>query len=158
MMVFLFSPFSHTDVFEKEHRTLLVLFILKEFIKPRIAKKRLETASGGPFEWTEPRTSKQKLQEYFSLLPLAFPELALQVPSLRLPSKKLFSLLEPFIVACASSENLLLFLVQHQKELATKPLLDRICPEGIEAVRDKIAAGFRKRGYYFTRWTHTSEK
>ncbi len=157
MKSFLYSPLSFSNAAEKNHPALLILFILKELVKNSRGPVQGEPLLG-PFDWTVPGSSHQKLQEYFSLLPVAFPDLASKVPSLNHSNKKIFTLLEPFIMACASNENILLFLIRHQKELAVKPLLDRICPEGLDAIREKIAAGFRKRGYYFTRWTHAPRK
>lgn len=157
MQLYLYSPLSPSIVTEKSHPTLLVLFILKELLKN--PQKLIEDNAPhlGPFEWTTKGSSSQKLQEYFSLLPFAFPELTSKVPALTLerPIQELFQLLEPFILACASNENLLLFLVCRQKELAVKPLLDRICPEGLDVIKKKIAAGYKKRGYHFTRWIHS---
>ncbi|MGH2613292.1 MAG: hypothetical protein ACRDFB_09650 [Rhabdochlamydiaceae bacterium] len=155
-----FSPLSPTTVAEKNQPTLLLLFILKELLKNPQGLIEHPVTELTPFEWISKRSSIQKLREYFSLLPYAFPELASQVPTLALdrPIQELFIHLEPFILTCISNENLLLFLIRYQKELAVKPLLDRICPEGINVIREKITENFRKRGYYFTKWTHLSQK
>lgn len=151
MQLYFYSPLSPSTVVEKNQPALLVLFILKELFKDA------QTPESGLFPWTMQGTQIQKLREHFSLLPYAFPELASQVPMLDRPIQELFSLLESFIWACKENENILLFLVRHQKELAVKQLLDRICPEGLDVIKEKIAAGFRKRGYHFTRWTHSSK-
>jgi hypothetical protein len=156
MRVYFYSPLSPSIVIEKSHPTLLLLFILKELLKDR--QELIEqNPHPGPFEWTAKGSSEQKLQEHFSLLPFAFPELASHVPALTSDrsTQELFQLLEPFILASASDENLLLFLVRHEKELAVKQLLDRICPDGLDAIKKMIAAGYKKRGYHFTQWTHS---
>ncbi len=157
MTAFLYSPFSSSIVVEKNNDSLLLIFILKELVKSQDGLNRDVPLSYGPFDWTGKGTSLQKLREHFSLLPIAFPELSHKIPSLEQPVQEIINSLEPFILACAENENLLLFLVKHQKELAVKPILDRICPEGLEALKEKIAVGFRKRGYPFTRWTHSSK-
>lgn len=157
MTAFLYSPFSSSSVVEKNNDSLLLLFILKELVKSQDELKNDVPHPNGPFGWTEKATSLQKLHEHVSLLPIAFPQLAHKIPSLAQPVQKIINSLEPFILACAENENLLLFLVQHQKELAVKPILDKICPEGLEALKEKIAASFRKRGYPFTKWTHSSK-
>ena len=148
----LYSPLSSVNVVEKNHPALLILFILKELIKNYYEPTPEPPAT--LFKWMTKGSPLQKLREHFSLLPIAFPSLASQIPSPDLPFQELVSLLEPFIMACASNENLLIFLVRYQKELAVKPLLDRICPEGLDILSEKIAASFRKRGYC-TPWTYT---
>ena len=148
MSAFLYSPLSPSNVTEENHPALLLQFILNELVKESTDSL---TPIEGPFSWTSTGTQMQKIQEYFSLLPYAFPQLASKIPPLNRPAQELITLLEPFILECSSNESLLLFLVRHQKNLAVKPLLDRIGPEAV--VKEKIAKGFRKRGYYFTRWT-----
>ena len=155
-----YSPFSANDVKEKNNQILLLLFILKELV--RLPQAQSEESIVMPsFGWTLRSSSSEKLQEHFSLLPYAFPKLTQFVAplyqALQNSPGQLASLLEPFIMACQHNENLLLFLVQHQNELAVKPLLDKICPDGIDALKEKIASSFRKRGYPFTRWTHSSK-
>jgi len=157
MKSFLYSPFSSTIVVEKNNNILLLLFILKELANSHDGIDHSTPLSNGPFDWAGKATSLQKLREHFSLLPFAFPQLAHLIPSLEQPTQEIINGLEPFILACAENENLLLFLVQHQKELAVKPILDKICPEGLDAIKEKIAAGFRKRGYPFTKWTLSSK-
>jgi hypothetical protein len=152
MKIYLYSPFSPSNVIESNNPPLLLQFILKELFKN--PKAHVLERDRGPFNWIAQGTSAEKLCEYFSLLPIAFPELIHQIPSLDLPVQEIFNRLEPFILTYASNENLLLFLLHHQKELAVKPLLDRICPEGHDVIKERITSGFRKRGYYFTRWTH----
>ena len=159
MHTFLYSPLSVQTANDKNNPVLLLLFILKEFVKNPEGFKEDGHPRIGPFEWTAKGSSAQKLREHFSLLPHAFPQLASFTPTFNfnLSTQELITHLEPFIWACKESENLLLFLVRHQKDLALKPILDRICPEGLDAVKEKIARGFRKRGYPFTRWTHSSK-
>lgn len=155
MQTFFYSPLSATNVAERNNPVLLLLFILKEMIKdPQGLIDDLPCASG-PLAWTLPGSSSQKLREHFSLLPLAFPTVAAPILKKGQTIQELFLHIEPFIATCALDENLLLFLIRHQKELAVKELLGRICPEGIDAIQDRIAENFRKRGYHFTRWIHS---
>jgi hypothetical protein len=159
--IYFYSPFSPADVSETNNQVLLLLFILKELASHPSRTMEDPVFPLAPFDWTRKGSSLQKLQEHFSLLPRAFPHFASLVPALYenlyRPTEEIVSLLHPFIMACHTNENLLLFLVQHQNELAVKPFLDKICPEGLDALKEKIASNFRKRGYPFTRWTHSSK-
>lgn len=159
--VYFYSPFSPTNITESNHSALLLIFILKELA--RFPQGAIDSPAPGlaPFDWARPASSALKLREHFSLLPMAFPALESHVPALYQnlysPAARLVGLLEPYIMACQGNENLLLFLLKHQNELAVKPLLDKICPEGRDVLKQKIASSFRKRGYPFTRWTHSSK-
>jgi hypothetical protein len=152
MQTFFYSPLSPSNVAERNNPVLLLLFILKEILKDPEALIDDIQPSFGPFGWMEKASSSQKLREYLSLLPLAFPQLAAPKLIMGTPFQELIPELEPLIFSCDTNENLLLFLIRHQKNLAVKQLLGRICPEGLEAVKEKIAVSFRKRGYHFTRW------
>jgi hypothetical protein len=159
--VYFHSPFSPADVAEANNQVLLLLFILKELIRhPTEAAEGL-SPTFAPFDWSQKASSFQKLREHFSLLPFAFPDLEPLIPSLYQnlhSTDELLSLLQPFILACCPNENLLLFLIQHQNELAVKPFLDKICPQGLDVVKEKIALSFRKRGYHFTRWIQSPKR
>jgi hypothetical protein len=159
--IYFYSPLSPTNITEPNHKALLIIFILKEFIQSPEGVGDEQESSPSPFDWTSRGSPVSKLREHFSLLPIAFPELAFHVSALYQniyqPAQEIISLLEPYIIACQANENLLLFLLKHQNELAVKPILDKICPEGLEILQEKIALSFRKRGYPFIRWTHSSK-
>lgn len=149
MQTFFYSPLSPCTVVH--NKPLVVLFILKELFKP--SENQPVSIEMGPFYWTMAGSSNQKLAEHFFLLHHAFPNL--NPPSLNpeASKKELFLQMEPFILACGPNENILLFLIQHQNDLAVKELLDKICPEGIDAIKELIVQSFRKRGYH---WIHSS--
>ncbi len=158
MINYFYSPFCAKTVAEGHNPSLLMQFILKEIVRNPDGVIEENFNQWGPFGWSESKPHTQKLREYFSLLPLAFPDLTAPILTLGGKVKDLIPLLEPHILAESQNESLLLFLVRHEKELAVKPLLCKICPEGTEAIKERIAQGFRKRGYHFTRWTHSSKK
>lgn len=158
--VYFHSPFCPTAFKLENNRALLLLLIMKELTRtPAEEESKIELL---PFDWTVKASPLQKITEHLSLLPFAFPHLADLIPNLyqnlHLPSQEFVSLLEPFILEYQSNENVLLFLIQHQNRLALKPLLDKISPEGLHSLKEKIVIRFRKRGYPFTRWTNSPRK
>lgn len=159
--VYFHSPFTLATVTEKNNPVLLLLFILQELARYPEGLVDGKLGLFPPFDWAFKHPPAQKMREHLLLLPAAFPALAHLVPTLYQNLDKsapeLTALLEPFILTHQTDENLLLFLVRHQKPLAVKPLLDRICPQGLDVLKEKIAHRFRKRGYPFTRWTHLSK-
>ena len=68
------------------------------------------------------------------------------------PCVELFALLEPFIKASQKSENLLYFLLKHQKSPTIKLMLDRICPEGLDQIKKDIVLQYQKRGFHPSKW------
>ncbi len=159
--VYFYSPFSSTTVADNNNPSLILLLILKELVKNPHGLTEGPAPLHTPFDWAFKSPSAPKVREHLSLMPIAFPALASHIPSLfqnlHRPAREVVLLLEPFILACESNENLLLFLIRHQNELAVKPILDKICPEGLNLLKERIAVRFRQRGYHFTRWTHSSK-
>ncbi len=150
MQTFFYSPFSPSTVVH--NRPLIVLFILKEVFKP--SENGEVSMEMGPLYWTMAGSAKQKLAEHFFLLRHAFPDLNLAPLNPDASKKELFFQMAPFILACGPNENILLFLIQQQNDLAVKELLDKICPEGIDAIQELIVQSFRKRGYH---WIYSSK-
>jgi len=74
-------------------------------------------------------------------------------PSELLPFlQKLYTLLQPFLIACSESEPLLVFLLKHPEEIARLgapenlgSLLSRMYPEGLEKVSPVIQREYRSR-------------
>jgi len=156
--VYFHSPFCPTDFQHEGNRALLLLFILKAALSPPVEKEAAPELL--PFDWAQEPTHAQKLTEHLSLLPAAFPHLANLVPNLCVHAHDaaFISLLEPFLLELQDNENLLLFLIQHQNKLALKPVLDKISPEGLHVLQEKIVTRFRKRGYPFSRWMQTPRR
>ena len=152
--VYFHLPFSPADLYQENNRALLLLFILKTALNAPEEKQGAPELL--PFDWAQERSHEQKLAEYVSLLPMAFPHLADRVP-VRM-GDGFISLLEPFILEMQDNENLLLFLIQNQNKLALKPILDKMSPEGLHFIQEKIVTRFRKRGYPFSRWMDTQDK
>jgi len=154
--LFFHSPFSPSTVAKGQAPALLLQFILRELI--RSSEHLTQTASFQmvPFDWATKQGSANKVQEFALLLPIAFPELAQEAvlfsKQLHSPCVELFALLEPFIRASQKSENLLYFLLKHQKSPSIKLMLDKICPEGIDQLKMDIVHQYQKRGFYPSKW------
>jgi hypothetical protein len=154
--LFFHSPFSPNTVAKGEAPALLLQFILRELL--RAPKYLTETAPFRmvPFDWASKQGSANKMREFALLLPFAFPELASEAAHfanhLHSPCVELFALLEPFIKASQKSENLLYFLLKHQKSPTIKLMLDKICPEGLDQVKVDIVLQYQKRGFYPSKW------
>jgi hypothetical protein len=155
-LLFFYSPFSPSTVAKGEGPSLLLQFILRELI--RSPYKLVESAPGqlAPFDWAWKHGSKHKVREHALLLPVAFPQLAKEsenfLKNLHQPCSELFTLLEPFILACGKNENLLYFLLKHQKSKDITLMLDKICPEGLEKLKMDIVLQYQKRGFYPSKW------
>ena len=130
-----------------------------------------------PFDWSYETGCLNKIHEHSQLLGSAFPHLAKEVElfdfhlnhlitivaqckkaAKELPFdllkehlKKIFLLLERFIQECRESESLILFLLEHQKEIETfedlQKLLLRIFPEGLDHSRTLLMQNHAKRGF-----------
>lgn len=109
-----------------------------------------------PYDWARKQGSAHKVQEFASLLPIAFPELAQEAAQFALklhaPCTELFTLLEPFIQAIQKNENLLYFLLKHQNYPNIKLMLNKICPEGLDQLKMEIILQYQKRGFYPSKW------
>jgi hypothetical protein len=155
--LFFHSPFSSLTVAKGEGPALLLQFILRELLRSEDNLNENFPPQMAPFDWAWKQGSLHKVREHARLLPVAFPELTLQAGKflnhLHMPCQELFILLEPFIAACQKSENLLYFLLKHQKSPSIKLLLDKICPEGLDKLKMDIVLQYQKRGFYPSKWT-----
>jgi hypothetical protein len=153
--LFFHSPFSPSTVTKGQAPALLLQFILRELLSSEYLTQgppfRL-----APFDWARKQGALDKLREHALLLPIAFPELAQEAAEfanhLHSPCVELFALLEPFIRASQKSENLLYFLLKHQKSPTIKLMLDKICPQGLDQVKVDIVLQYQKRGFYPSKW------
>jgi hypothetical protein len=156
--LFFHSPFSLASIVKNESPSLLLQLIVRELIASKEYLIETPTDNIAPFSWASKAGTKNKVQEHAQLLEAAFPELAKQAKkflnSLDKSCSELIAHLEPFILACKDNENLLFFLVKHQKSLGIKSILDKICPDGLAKLKTKIAARYKKRGFHISKWTH----
>ncbi len=150
------SPFSPATVAKGEGPSLLLQFILRELIRSEDQLTESVPGQLAPFDWAWKHGSKNKVREHALLLPIAFPELTAEaenfLKNLHAPCLDLFSLLEPFVFAYQNNENLLYFLLKHQKSKAIKLMLDKICPEGLQQLKMDIVLQYQKRGFYPSKW------
>lgn len=133
-----------------------------------------------PYDWSCEVGCLNKIQEHAQLLEYAFPELqeateqfhacldeALAKVTARrrideeIPHEELSGYLteltrnlQPFLIACKESENLLLFLLNNADEFtqlcgpsAVDDLLRRMYPEGVEKIAHLLKQGYQSRGY-----------
>jgi hypothetical protein len=153
---FFHSPLSPTFFPQEKGQALLLQFIIHELLE---AEYLVQTPkiTFTPYDWAAKSGTKNKTHEFALLLEIAFPELKERaktfLKSLEKPCSELLTDLEPFIFACSQNENLLLFLVKHQKSLSIKSILDRICPEGLSALKKTILSQYKKRGFRISKWT-----
>ncbi len=135
---------------------LLLQFILRELLNSSEYLAEGTPFRLAPFDWARKQGSLDKLREHTLLLPIAFPELAQEAAEftnhLHSPCVELIARLEPFIQACQTSENLLYFLLKHQKSPTIKLMLDRICPQGLDQLKKDIVLQYQKRGFYPSKW------
>jgi hypothetical protein len=154
--LFFHLPFSPSTVAKGEAPALLLQFIIRELLRSSEYLNKSSSPQIAPFDWAWKQGSAHKMQEFVSLLPIAFPELASEAAlfanHLHSPCVELFALLEPFIKTSQKSENLLYFLLKHQKSPTIKLMLDKICPEGLEQVKKDIVLQYQKRGFHPSKW------
>lgn len=154
--LFFHSPFSAITVTKGEGPALLLQFILREVLRSEERLSEGWAPQMAPFDWAWKQGSLHKVQEYAKLLPIAFPKLAAKAKKfskkLQVPCQELVVLLEPFILACQKSENLLYFLLRHQKSPSIQLILDKICPEGLDKLKMDIVLQYQKRGFYPSKW------
>lgn len=154
---YFYTPFSAVSVVQGENPSLLLQFIIFELLKSKQSLTETTILDIAPFGWAIKPGSKNKIAEYGLLLPVAFPHLANEAEQflkcLERSCAELLCHLEPFIFACQENENLLFFLVKHQKSLSIKSILDRICPEGVAKLKTTIAAQYKKRGFHISKWS-----
>jgi hypothetical protein len=153
--LFFHSPFSPSTVAKGQAPALLLQFMIRELIRSPELKKS-SAPQLAPFDWAWKQGSFHKMQEFASLLPYAFPELADKAAEfanqLHSPCVELFALLEPFIKASQKSENLLYFLMKHQKSPTIKLMVDKLSPDGLDQLKKDIVLQYQKRGFYPSKW------
>lgn len=154
----IYTPLCPSTVHQGQGPALLLQFALFELLKTPHPSKEAPIIRHLPFDFAKTIGSFNKLQEHASLLPHAFPHLKeeanLLCQNLHKPSKKLFSLIEPFVLACKENENLLYFLLQYRKSAPVKSLLAKISPQGIEPLQKYVVAKYDKRGFSLPPWTN----
>jgi hypothetical protein len=154
--LFFHIPFSPSTVAKGEAPALLLQFIIRELLRSPEYLSASSSPQIAPFDWAWKQGSAHKMREFTSLLPIAFPELAREaaqfIKQLHSPCEELFALLDPFIKVSQKSENLLYFLLKHQKSPTIKLMLDRICPEGLDQMKKDIVLQYQKRGFHPSKW------
>jgi len=154
--LFFYSPFSHSTAATGEAPALLLQFIIRELLRSRDRLTHSSAPQIAPFDWAWKHGSAHKMQEFASLLPIAFPALAAEAAEfanhLHASCAELIGRLEPFIRASRTSENLLYFLLKHQKSPTIKLMLDKICPQGLDQLKKDIVLQYQKRGFYPSKW------
>lgn len=154
--IFFHTPFSLSTVSKGQGPALLLQFILQQLLRSKDSLSETSPPQIAPFDWAWKQGSAHKMREYALLLPHAFPEFsteaALFANHLHSPCVELFALLEPFIRASKKSENLLYFLLKHQKSAQIKLLLDKLFPEGLDQIKIDIVEQYQKRGFYPSKW------
>ncbi len=158
--VYFHSPFSLSTASEGEGPSLILQFILKELIRAEGYLSKEAPPLLAPFDWSWKQGSHYKVSEHASLLSAAFPSLAAEAQKflrhLDKPCHQLMELLEPFVLACQTNENLLLFLLKHRNFLNIESILNKICPEGPEKLKLMVADQYQKRGFYTPEWINSS--
>jgi len=158
--VFMYSPLSKESANTKRARSLLLQFILRELIHAEEgALLYVKRGSFFPNDWAQEVGCLNRLEEHVELLTSAFPELAdegdlLEKTVVKLVRewdqkflKKIYAALLPFLAACKEDENLLFFLLQHQRTLAkfsTKKSLQEFIPASQEQF---LTEAFAARGF-----------
>ncbi|HEX2579630.1 MAG TPA: hypothetical protein VHK67_04420 [Rhabdochlamydiaceae bacterium] len=131
---------------------MLLQFILRELLHSSDYLMEGPPFQLAPFDWAHKQGALDKLKEHAQLLPHAFPDLAKEAAefasNLHSPCVELIARLEPFIRAAKTSENLLYFLLKHQKSPTIKLMLDKICPQGLDQLKEEIILRYQKRGFY----------
>ncbi len=134
-----------------------------------------------PYDWSYEVGCLNKIAEHAQLMPHAFPKLQQAVDSFTqtlhetlsnvVKNKKkndpipheglmeqlntLYVHLEPFLIVCKDCENLLLFLIKNNNEVAelNKPhnlssLLKKMFPEGIDGISDRLKTEYKNRSFH----------
>lgn len=159
---FIYSPLSEESANTERARGLLLQFILRELIQAE--EGALLYVSGSAFfpnDWGQEAGCLNRLKEHVQLLASAFPQFPEesgaveklaeeQIPQWDAASaKKIFTALHPFLTACKDNENLLFFLLQHQRTLAAlgskKTIKELLKDKGDFLVQAFTARGFTVR-------------
>jgi hypothetical protein len=157
LRLFFHSPFTPESVADEEGPALLLQFILQEVVKEEFLSEANPPLLA-PFDWSWRQGSMYKVREHGMLLRHAFPEMGEEVEvflkGLGRRCEELVELLEPFIWVCRKSDGLLCFMLRYEERLGR--VIDKICPEGVEAVKMKVSKRYRKRGFNI-RWSGSFE-
>lgn len=160
--IYLYSPLSVKTVAEGHNRALLLQFILSELLHAMDAKNQeyvfTSPACFFPYDWSYEVGCLNKMSEHARLLPSAFPELPKEILAFQTALEQaietrenfnlLFTLLEPFLIACKQSESLLLFLLRHHEEIDVTALLKKMAPKGLEELSHLMQREFKNRGFH----------
>ncbi|MBY0528842.1 MAG: hypothetical protein K2P51_01480 [Rhabdochlamydiaceae bacterium] len=179
-----FSPFSSHTVSEDHNRSLLLQFILNELFSlythlsqdlalPSLVEKEARIL---PFDWALEQGPLNRMSEYLSMLPLAFPQrvrlvksaqkcLNALIHSLRKKNlekdlkiaqlKNLHQIMEQLIAECEEDENLSLFLLKHKQQIDQlmgngylRDLLLRLYPQGLRSLEEMVCDHYHERGFF----------
>ncbi len=168
------SPFSPHSITEEHNRSLLLQFLLHELfelslsqqIPPLSEKLNSSKVWHLPYDWAINRGPLNKALEYASLLPLAFPThqktatkvlKGLNKIDARNCSaiKELYQLIERFFTECEDDENLLLFLLKHNKQIDSlmgqsylRTYLLKLYPQGLRSLEEMVSDHYHERGFF----------
>lgn len=134
-----------------------------------------------PYDWSYEVGCLNKISEHAELLSFAFPQLKeagisfqttlgeiltkviaqkrekqpIKSDALLADLNILYTLLEPFIIDCSQSENLLLYLLKHKEEIDTlayperlTTVLIKMAPNGLGALSHLMSQEFTNRGFH----------
>ncbi len=154
------SPLSPATANTKRARALLLQFILREILDAQQGTLQYVPRSYFyPSDWSHEVGCLNRLEEHLQLLTHAFPELSKESRALEKildilirsqdPKhlKKLYTALLPFINASKDNENLLFFLLKHQRalsELSSLKNLKSLIPKNAE---QRLVDAFSARGF-----------
>jgi hypothetical protein len=176
--IFFHSPLSPSSVHEEKNHALLLQFILSEIFHAfnAIQENSFDVVCSSPsfffpYDLSYEIGHLNKIQEHILLLDQAFPHhletihrfrvtlqktiaLAMQKQDLLFELRELYRLLHPLIFFCKENENLLFFLLKHQKDIAEldhpenlNDLLLTLFPEGLETVQKLVCDNYQRRGF-----------
>jgi hypothetical protein len=139
----LYSPLTPQNVQEGQGPALLLQFMMTVLqLGPEAWKEEPKRPVSIVFSWTVRGTSRQKMQEYASLLPYAFPHFPQEIEAFYRgmeegPFEELATLLHPFLLAVKESPSLIDFLFRYRKEELIGAINQAVFPDGIEKVKKR---------------------
>ncbi len=172
-----FSLFSPRAISEKQHRGLLVQFLLFELFECyklfQVHWERVLSPhpSHFPYDWSSTTGHLNKAQEHILLLKEAFSDFPKVVKEFEIEfSKELASLneqffletlrkiltaLEPFLEICKENENLIHFMLKNKESIDAvmgpgyfQEFLLKIHPCGLETLGEKMCDQYHQRGFF----------
>lgn len=164
------SPLTKDNISKGQNRALLLQFILSELFHANHGEEKEKTTSFSltssihffPFDWSYEKSCNYKLKEHGKLLKYAFPKLKSSVQNFhkllekemnQTKLKALYEEIQPFLIACNQSENLVVFLLKnasaiakiaHPENLST--LLKKMFPAGLQEISHLIKCEYQNRG------------